>query len=77
MKNSATITVDLLPRLCLSRGLFLIWALLMLSEEVVAGAQILGAPDARVVRRRRLRPRSDSRLANPRGAMVRFAPDRF
>jgi len=39
--------------------------ILLLSEEVVGGTQIHGAPDARALRRRRLRPRSDSRPANP------------
>ena len=38
---------------------------LLLSEEVVGGTQIHGAPDARALRRCRLRPRSVSRLANP------------
>lgn len=42
----------------------------MFSEEVVAGAQIHGAPHARAFRQRRLLPRSDSGLANPGGALV-------
>ena len=49
-----------------------LWGLLH-SEEVVAGTQIHGAPDARAVRWRCLHPRSDPRLANPRGAVVRFS----
>ena len=66
-QNSATIRLDFGATLC-SRGV-LIWASggdsLLLSEEVVGGTQIHGAPDARALRRRRLRPRSVSRLANP------------
>jgi hypothetical protein len=49
-----------------------LWRLLC-SEEVGAGTQIHGAPDARAVRWRCLHPRSDPRLANPRGAVVRLS----
>lgn len=43
-------------------------------EEVVAGPEVDGAPDARGLRRRRLPARSDPRQANPRGALVRNYP---
>jgi hypothetical protein len=45
------------------------------SEEVDARVETHGAPDARRVHRRRLRRRSDSRQANPRGAAVSFSSD--
>jgi hypothetical protein len=45
------------------------------SEEVDARVEAHGAPDARRVRRRRLRPRSNPRQANPRGAVVSFSSD--
>lgn len=72
VENSAIIRLDLVLS-CVHGGFDLgLWGLLH-SEEVVAGTQVHGAPDARAVRWRCLHPRSDPRLANPRGTVVRFS----